>query len=125
MRKIVVFSCLIRLLCLAAAGDPVITEFSASNQSGLQDEDGDRLYSSGIDAKGRWWCKARLTPDEGAVFDQAVTTARDDRTFTELGHDRPAGTTLASTPGDLAPEGHRVPGHPRRRDTYSVNGVGR
>ena len=42
MRKIVVFSCLIRLLCLAAAGDPVITEFSASNQSGLQDEDGDR-----------------------------------------------------------------------------------
>jgi len=43
------------------------------------------------------------------------TTACDDNTFTELGHDRPAGTTLASTPGDLAPEGHRVPGHPRRR----------
>ena len=31
MRKIVVFTCLIRLLCLAAAGEPVITEFSASN----------------------------------------------------------------------------------------------
>ena len=42
-------------------------------------EDDDRLYSSGVDAKGRWWCRARLTPDEGAVFDQAVRTARDDR----------------------------------------------
>lgn len=42
MRKIVVFLCLIRLFCPGAAADPVITEFSASNQSGLQDEDGDR-----------------------------------------------------------------------------------
>lgn len=42
MRKIVVILSLIRLVFLTAAADPVITEFSASNQSGLQDEDGDR-----------------------------------------------------------------------------------
>lgn len=42
MRKIVALLCLIRLLCPGAAADPVITEFAASNQSGLQDEDGDR-----------------------------------------------------------------------------------
>ena len=37
-----------------------------------------RGFSSGVDDEG-WWCRARLTPDEGAVLDQAVQSARDDR----------------------------------------------
>lgn len=48
-----------------------------------------RSFSSGVDDEG-WWCKARLTPDEGAVLDQAVQTARDDR-FRLLDADRAEG----------------------------------
>jgi len=33
--------------------------------------------SSGVDEKG-WWLRARLTPDEGAVVDQALSAMRDD-----------------------------------------------
>lgn len=46
-----------------------------------------RSFTSGRDDQG-WWCKARLSPDEGAVVDQAIRTARDDR-YRALDHDRP------------------------------------
>jgi hypothetical protein len=42
MSRFLLILCLARLLCPGAWADPVITEFSASNQNGLQDEDGDR-----------------------------------------------------------------------------------
>ena len=42
MHRFLLILCLVRLLCPGAWADPVISEFSASNQSGLQDEDGDR-----------------------------------------------------------------------------------
>jgi hypothetical protein len=42
MPRFLLILCLIRLLCASAAADPFISEFSATNQSGLQDEDGDR-----------------------------------------------------------------------------------
>lgn len=42
MHRFLLSLCLVRLLGPAAWADPVISEFSASNQSGLQDEDGDR-----------------------------------------------------------------------------------
>jgi hypothetical protein len=42
MRFFATLVCLLTFLCRTSTGDPVITEFSASNRSGLQDEDGDR-----------------------------------------------------------------------------------